>query len=337
MDSNESDALRIAMLIGKHRQQTLTQAEEIELVQWLSRDPQNSRLLAQLNDEKYITNSLEQIARFNTNRAFERIKQRIQTPDKKPAVLRTLYKRIAAIAASVIVVSLLFINRYRLADLLHPTRYEHVATVKGERKTIKLSDGTTVWLGPASSLNYPQRFTAETRQVQLSGEGFLEVAKDHRHPFIVHTANATTTVLGTSFDIKAYSDEKTITVTLLTGKVSFSNGISKVLILPNQRAIYQKAQNVISKQDYPDAQNMISRRDGKLQYDNAPVSEIIADLRRNYNLNIVTEGDVGNCEFYGRINDGEDAESFLRKLCRAIGADVNKNGNTYIISGGACQ
>ncbi|MGN6568623.1 MAG: FecR family protein [Flavipsychrobacter sp.] len=337
MESNETNALRIATLISKYRLETLTEAEEIELNKWLVRDPENSKLLAQINDEKYVTRSLEDIARFNADKAFERIKRRIDMPAKKNATLRALYIKIGSIAASIILITLLFLNRDRISDILHPVRYEHMATLRGERKTVKLSDGTEIWLSPASALTYPDHFTGKTRDITLTGEAFLEVAKDHAHPFTVHTGKITTTVLGTSFDLKAYPEEKNITVTLLTGKVSFSNGKQEAIILPNQRAIYQKTDKRIIKQDYPAAQSMLARRDGNFQYNTVPVSEVIADLRRNYNMNIVVTDNTGECDFFGRLNNGEDADTFMRKLCMVIGANLTKNGNTYIISGGSCQ
>jgi len=337
MESNERDALRIAALISKYRKETLTEAEEIELTQWMIGNPERRDLFAELTDENKVTHSIDQIRRYDTAKAFDRLKLRIAVPEKKYAITHSLYIKIGAIAASIILVVILFINREGIDDLLHPMHYEHVSTLSGERKIVSLDDGTKIWLSPASTLRYPDRFSGHTRDILLTGEAFLEVAKDRMHPFIIHSGKINTTVLGTSFDLQAYPEERKVSVTLLTGKVSFSDGRNEVILLPNQRAIYEKNNARFQKQDYPDARKMLERREGKLEYNNAPVSEIIADLRRNYKLNIAMEGDVGSCEFYGRINDGEDPESFLRKLCRAIGAEVRKNGNTFIISGGPCQ
>lgn len=336
MEDKEVSALRIAELISKFRNGALSETEEIELTKWIVGQPANSELFEQLSDEKYITQSIDQVRRIDAEKAFERVKQRIGNPKKKTTVIRSLYIKIGSIAASVILIAIMFINREGIADLLHPIHYRGVTTMIGERKLVSLADGTKVWLGPASRLNYPDRFKGKTRDIQLTGEAFLEVAKDHEHPFKVHTGQITTTVLGTSFDLKAYADEKEISVILLTGKVSFSDGKQQTIIVPNQRAIFRKTDHTILKQAYPDARNMLARRDGNLQYNNVPVSEIIADLRRNYNMNIVVEGNTGNCDFFGRLNNGEDAGTFIRKLCMVIGANLTIKDNTYIISGGSC-
>jgi len=110
-----------------------------------------------------------------------------------------------------------------------------------------------------------------------------------------------------------------------------------VTILPNQRAVYVKQSGTITKQDYPDAEKMLARRDGNYQYDSVPLNEVIADLRHNYNLNIVIYGDIGNCKFYGRLKPDESPEKFLKKMCMIMNATLVKQGNTYIITGGGCM
>lgn len=336
MEDSESYAFRITELIRKYKQDSLTEEEKGELNNWTARSPANKQLFDQLTDEIYLSRSIRELENIDAVKAFERLDDDLGISRKGRGKMRRLYIGIGSAAASLLLLIVLFTNRERIEDYFHPVHFLSANTQTGERKTISLADGTKVWLGPVSALNYPDHFSGKTRDITLTGEAFLEVAKDHTHPFTVHTGKISTTVLGTSFDLKAYPEEKNITVTLLTGKVAFSNGTQQAIIFPNQRAVYQKTDKRILKQDYPAAQSMLGRRDGNFQYDNIPVSEIINDLHRNYNMNVVLEDNAGSCDFYGRLKNGEDPDTFIRKLCMVIGANLTKKDNTYIISGGNC-
>src|SRR6202000_336004 len=89
---------------------------------------------------------------------------------------------------------------------------------RGQRSVVRLSDSTIVYLGPDSKINFPGRFNGKTRELNLEGEAFFQVKKDHQHPFIIHTGDVSTTVLGTSFKITAFKGEP-LTVSVATGKV----------------------------------------------------------------------------------------------------------------------
>ena len=242
------------------------------------------------------------------------------------------------VAASIFLISTFaYLYRTNISDWLLPVKQQYAVTQYGEHKVITLPDSSKVSLAGGSVLQYPDHFTSNTREVSFSGEAFFEISKDKKHPFIIHSDNISTKVLGTTFDLTAYKEQKAITVTLLTGKVAFSNSKNTVTILPNQRAVYVKESRTITKQDYPDAEKMLARRDGNFQYDSVPVSDVIADLRHNYNLNIVINGDIGNCKFYGRLKPDESPDQFLKKMCMIMNATLDKQGNTYIITGGGCM
>ena len=98
-----------------------------------------------------------------------------------------------------------------------------VNTGTAQRKTIQLPDGTQVWLSPSTLVEYPSVFEGAARKVKLSGEAFFEVAHDASHPFIITSDNIQTKVLGTSFNIQAYHNQKKIAVMVVTGKVKISN------------------------------------------------------------------------------------------------------------------
>ncbi|RYZ95824.1 MAG: hypothetical protein EOP47_25055 [Sphingobacteriaceae bacterium] len=109
--------------------------------------------------------------------------------------------------------------RYTILNYISPVHTLEVAAVNGNVTHITLGDGTKIWLNGGSKLKYPETFRGKLREITIEGEAFFDVAHDADHPFIVHTGDITTQVLGTSFNIKAYPDEQLLKVDVVSGKV----------------------------------------------------------------------------------------------------------------------
>ncbi|QES88111.1 FecR family protein [Rhizosphaericola mali] len=113
-----------------------------------------------------------------------------------------------------------------------------VTTKKGSKSFILLPDGTKVWLNVDSKLTYQENFTGATRQVKLLGEAFFDVAKDAKHPFIIHTQDANIKVLGTAFNVKSYADDSSMETLLVRGKIEVSlksTNKKNIILLPGDR------------------------------------------------------------------------------------------------------
>lgn len=247
----------------------------------------------------------------------------------------------AAAAVMLILGVTVFLKYDRLSGGFDLVNAEQLTTRKGERKTVRLPDGSTVWLGPASRLEYPERFTGENRQVELSGEAFFEVAEDPRHPFIIQSGKVATRVLGTSFNIRAYEDQPVIDVTLVSGKVNVSaagknEGDGEMELLPNQRALFHKQERLLTKEDFPDAAQMLDRRDGKLVYKGAPMSTVIHDLNLHYNATIRLEGDINACTWYGEFNVDDPLENAFKRISLVLNITISKEEEAYVIRGRGC-
>lgn len=120
------------------------------------------------------------------------------------------------------------------------TKETQVQTHMGTRTNLLLPDGTVVWLNAGSVLTYPSSFSGQERNVTLEGEAFFDVAKDEKHPFIVHTSTANIKVLGTSFDVKAYAKDKTMETTLIKGSIEVTYRKSRIVLKPNQKLVVAK-------------------------------------------------------------------------------------------------
>jgi len=166
--------------------------------------------------------------------------------------------------------------------------YREMHVAKGRKAQLTLTDGTVIYLNSESKLKYPVEFTGETRVVYLSGEAHFKVAKDRTKPFIIHTAQTDTRVLGTVFNIKAYPDENRTTLTVEEGRVQFSlaNDKAKNLILTaGLQGIAENNQVLRLQTVY--AANFTAWKSEKLVFNNLPLKEIVPLLSRWYNVEVV--------------------------------------------------
>ncbi len=162
---------------------------------------------------------------------------------------------------------------------------EEASTKPGEQATIRFADGTKVALNSASFLRYSND-PEGSREIFLDGEAFFEVIHSDNHPFIVHAGNETIRDIGTRFDVRAWSDDNTTRVAVLEGTVSIrpNNKASEdVLLLHNQYCVVGRDGMVLPPTD-ADVSGMLEWMDGKLVFHDAPMSEVIKQIRRKFGL-----------------------------------------------------
>ncbi|UGU16668.1 FecR domain-containing protein [Sinomicrobium kalidii] len=187
--------------------------------------------------------------------------------------------------------------------------YETITTPPGKRYTITLEDKTVVKLNAGSSLKFPETFRGNTRNVELTGEAFFEVARNPEKPFVIHSQGLNTTVLGTSFNIRAYPENSAVKITVATGKVRVapeqaSPGTKAAFLLPDQQAVFDKQTQQVSTQNVANA-SFLEWIDGTIRFDDASLSEAIAVLERWYGVKIIREGNLENCHITARFEKAE--------------------------------
>lgn len=203
--------------------------------------------------------------------------------------------------------------------------YSTLTTPIGGQYQVILPDGTKVWLNAASSLKYPAKFSDEERRVELTGEAYFEVSriksasvKNRQLPFFVKTANQEVEVLGTHFNINAYADERATKTTLLEGsvRVSYSsdaNPIRSVLLKPNQQSVI-KIGNSSAIVNSVDPSSIIAWKNGLFDFQDRTLEEVMRQLARWYNLEVVYEGAVPQMEFFGKIRRSNKLSEVLHIL-----------------------
>ena len=167
----------------------------------------------------------------------------------------------------------------------------------GSRTVVQLSDGTEINLNYGSKIKYPRNFTGKTRAVTLSGEGYFNVAHNHDKPFIVKTGKLNVKALGTKFNVQSYPGDDIISTTLAEGKVVIEKMISGNQttsvgsMIPGQHVEYNTATDKITSSK-GSIYKYIAWTDGKLVFDNEPITAVVEKLGRMFNVEIVVAENV---------------------------------------------
>ena len=252
--------------------------------------------------------------------------QHVKVPSK-PATRTIPWMAVAASLILLIGIGIVFKSQIR--DIIDPVQMLAYTTKKGERIEVTLPDGTGVWLGPGTVLKFPEEFRKDERPVTLTGEGYFEVTKDEEKPFSIQSGNVRTVVLGTSFQVKAYEDSPDVSVTLVEGRVTVDNKNGFVELKPNERAVFRKADASLKKEPAPDAQKLLSERDGIFEYDGSTLGQVIADVEREYGITVEIHQNLNKSEYYGTLDRAKPAREFLDKLVLVIGGQLEKISETH--------
>jgi len=205
----------------------------------------------------------------------------------------------------------------------------------GKRTQLNLSDGTKVWLNSGSVLEFPTRFTGKNREIRLySGEIFLEVAHNKNKSFIVHTSNFSVKVYGTKFNVSAYADSPH-SVVLVEGRVGL-NSVRKtdeIKLVPNELAVYSG--NGSFRKQKVDVDQYISWKNGYLSFDNTPMSEVLKQIGRYYNLSFNYDKDVNlqkrTCS--GKIYLSDNLDNVMTTVALLTSTRYEKQNNQiYIVN-----
>jgi transmembrane sensor len=246
-------------------------------------------------------------------------------------------------SAGVLLLTQNFDRSNKYTGVLNADEMERKISPSGEKSMLFLTDGTRIWLNGNSKLSYARDFqTKNTRDVYLEGEAFFDVAHDARKPFVVHTSTIRIKVLGTSFNVKSYSEEETIETTLVHGKVSIEqsdekgNRIGGIELAPNQRAIFNKESRLINIKQVG-KENTGSWRQERLVFEEERMSSVIEQMEKWYQVKIHVEGSRQlDCKLTASIGT-ETLEEFLKLMELTHGIGYTVSGKDVFITGTLCK
>jgi len=202
-----------------------------------------------------------------------------------------------------------------------------VITGRGETKQLVLSDGSTIELNAATEFRYPKKFAHTARTVSLvKGEAFFQVIGDPARPFTVQTGKWRTTVLGTSFDIRAYGQDPVTQIALLTGKVKVSedlgsssaSGPRSVSLLPRQWIRIGKATGQIQTDKFVEDYEVAAWKEGALHFKDAGFAELAFGIGNKYNIALINKSHKQQWSYTGLFRN-ESLQEVVETICQTEG------------------
>ncbi len=236
----------------------------------------------------------------------------------------------AALAAAgvvcILIAGLFVVPRFRLGS----TRAREYVTVRGERATVVLADGTHLTLAPNSQLQVPSTYGRRERNVSLEGEAYFDVRHDIRHPFTVHARGVVVRDLGTRFVVRAYTDDANTRVAVAEGRVVVGASAADSLLARGDVARVASA-GAIAVTHGADLAPDLAWVQGRLAFDDAPLPQVAADLARAYDVEIhLADSALTREAVTGTFTD-EPVDEVLEVVTRSVGAEYVRSGRTVVI------
>ncbi len=321
---------------------SLSDEEQSRLAQWLEASEENQKLSAEIEVIWNSSTGIYENYEPNKNSGWGSVLAKIDASEVVPKDnIRKLSPRfnilrIAAVFVLLLGLGVIFTWMNKSSELML------AATGMNEQKELTLSDGSTVILNKLSSIEYPEAFSSDSREVVLTGEAFFDITKNPDAPFNIETSNSNVTVLGTSFNVRAYKKEAITEVAVMTGKVKFSNKASKkaVILSKHQAGFLNHSKNSFTSVTGNTALNELSWRTNKMTFRNTTLFNVKKALENHFGIELAIQNKaLLACPFSANFDLNEQS---LRDILKAIKVvfqveEIKSEANIYEVIGGNCN
>ena len=315
-----SDSIKdiiVCYLSGK-----LLPEQEEQLYTWLNESKNNKLFFDHVVSIWHTSSSLVDINKYDTDKAWNEVLQTISVADSQPSkqLNFSLFYKIAIAASFLLLIGLgaFFLGRNTISVT---EQFTEMQAPRGSKTMLTLPDGSKVWLNSGSKLCFSSFYGKKTRDIHLSGEAFFVVAKNKKVPFSVFADGIKITALGTSFNVKAYNEEKTVEAVLEEGVLKVGMEVDEnakgVILYPKQKVTYVKN---CAKGDFfqvDSVKNMglyTSWRDKRWIFRHETFNELVKKLERRYDVNFIfKDNSLKDYKISGSLQD-ESIEQILRVL-----------------------
>lgn len=266
---------------------TLPSSQRQDVEGWINNSEENRKIARDIQYIYLASDTLETIKKVDSAQALEKVKSRIVKTQKTSSLI--WLQRVAAILLLPFLISTIY-----LALKKEPVEYLEFRTNPGMVAKINLPDGSEVWLNSKSYLKHPNKFTGDTRNVEINGEAYFSVQKDKSKKFIVNTPfGVKAEVLGTEFNIEAYKENKQVTTTLVSGSVKLSylnknNDEESLIMEPNDEVSYNtRTKSINVGTSY--VPTLTAWKDGLVIFRNTPFEEALKILSKRFNADFIVK------------------------------------------------
>lgn len=339
---------RYLELIGRYLSGDISTKDKDQLMQWVDIADENRQFFEEMTTLWSASDDYEEpTITVNTASAWTSLEQKIDqiegnlsqgTSIQREAKVRKLYPgRLLRYAAAILLLITGGYWAYK-AILQPPVPNFDLAvhsTISGQQETIVLPDSSIVILNELSTLAYNLPF--EERNVQLTGEAFFEVTKQNGKTFTIEAQGTTTTVLGTSFNVRAYPEEEKVEVSVASGKVAVNeqkDEQKKVELIAGQATVYDKSEGILNKTIISNANAWQTRQ---LNFNNEKLGDVVINFERYFNISFqFSDEQLKDCRYIGNFSN-PSLEEVLTALEFTMDLQVDRNNEAYLISGDASQ
>ncbi len=333
------DEHKLDILIGKYLNEELSAKEREELMAKVNEKPEYEAYFKEMHLLWETVEEVEDDFEVDTDVAWEAFEEKLDSQEEKetPVIsFRPLLMRVAAAVILLAVGSYLF---WPFSEETVQTFVEHTSGVN-ETMEVNLPDGSMVLLNKRTTIAYTG--DAEKRELKLNGEAFFEIATDSLRPFKIFANDTETTVLGTSFNIRAYPDEDEVEIVVESGKVKFNEVMeqaSPVFLKKGDQAVFKIAKKKIEQKEVVDP-NTVAWKTKEFVFQNTPFKKVKEVIERYYDIHIKLENNALNdCGISSNRKfenpSREEMIEILRLLIKSEEAEIYKD--TVLYKGGICK
>ncbi len=296
--------------------------EEMRLVkEWSEASEENSKLLRR---ERKLFNAIILSGRFESSDGQTTLRK------KRNHFVREFLKIASVVAITVGITAALFSIGEDKEDM--NVAMQTITVPAGQRVNLDLPDGSNVWLNAGTTMKYPVSFMKGKREVMLDGEAYFEVAHNEKSPFVVRTHAMDVEVLGTKFNVEAYSKKAVFEASLMQGKIrvkSSHNEKTAVVLLPNYKTTLKDGRLVVHKiDDY----NVYRWKEGLYCFKSKPFTQIMEDLERYYDLKIqVDKKSIESVALTGKFRISDGLDYALRVLQKDVSFTYRRDKDNDVI------
>lgn len=306
-------------LLAKYFAGECSETEKKDVENWAGKNQETARQFSEL-EKIWKTRGTGDLVFPDTDNAWKKVKGRIL-----PASRFGLIYKIAAALVLGIGLSWAGYQIFNQPDPGYQTRYTEA------KKAIILPDSSEVWLKENSELILSDNFISQARKVELKGEAYFTVRKRPGHPFTVQAGQTEITVLGTTFLVSANPGDNEISVSVETGRVSFSSGENRTLLLPGFTGIFRHADQTISSMETRNP-NILSWKTGVFTFKNEQLLLVLESLQRFYPARFtLSDSSFGRLKLTAHF-DNLPEEQVIEIVSRTLNLRFTKQSGNYLVT-----
>ncbi|GAB5524773.1 MAG: DUF4974 domain-containing protein [Roseivirga sp.] len=306
-----------------------TEAETRQVEGWMAASSENEQLFDKWRQAWEHAGAMADFEAIDVEANWKEVKRKITT-EEKPGRQIGFFPGVWRYAAAIVLIATVSFLTWQW---MTPPEVLSV-TASTEPINVSLPDGTQVWLNKGATLEYPEAFAADKRQVELTGEAFFEVVHMPEKPFSVMADRTETRVLGTSFNLNEKAGDE-LELVLITGKVQFSKGQQQEVLAPGEKVQVDEAGTVTKTVN--EVRNFMAWKTRRLEFDSTSMQDVVSDVAKLYGISLQIESDALKTCALTTTFQNDPLESVFDTFKILFEAETVKSDQGYIIKGGGCR